>query len=212
MGVDDEFLQINTLEIEQFAQGYNSSQEVWEALRTNPNFAVIPHGMTTGTNRFADANLLTLEPLVDNFEPFEISLRNKATQEIINVTVIAKTNTAGDSFGVFMDEMRASGAMIINNTVFKTVLPDADLEYFYLQTSKGIDTDKLAKTIENEGPINNYQQTYHVEKHKKFGFFDDSTINYGDKGKYMGWSYGISRLVKIAIFRVIFNSVLISQI
>ena len=149
MGVDDEFLQINTLEIEQFAQGYNSSQEVWEALRTNPNFAVIPHGMTTGTNRFADANLLTLEPLVDNFEPFEISLRNKATQEIVNVTVIAKTNTAGDSFGVFMDEMRASGAMIINNTVFKTVLPDADLEYFYLQTSKGIDTDKLAKTIES---------------------------------------------------------------
>jgi len=149
MGVDDTFLQTNNIAIEQFAQGYSTSQEVWEALRTNPNFVVIPHGMTTGSSAFSVDSLLTLEPLIDNFEPFEISLRNKATQEIINVTVIGKTDTAGDSFGVFMDAMGVSGAMIINNSVFEKALPDADLEYFYLTTSSATNTEKLAKTIES---------------------------------------------------------------
>ncbi|SVC07707.1 uncharacterized protein METZ01_LOCUS260561 [marine metagenome] len=48
-----------------------------------------------------------------------------------------------------MDEMRASGAIIIGKSVFEKALPNADLEYFYLQTSGGTNTDELAKIIES---------------------------------------------------------------
>ena len=40
----------------------------------------------------------------------------------------------------------------------------------------------LAKEIRNEKTANKHKHAYHVEKYKKF--LDDSSINYGDKGKY----------------------------
>ncbi len=149
IGADEEFFKVVNLEITQFAEGYKNSQEVWEALRSDPKLAVIPNDLTR-SSRFGEDHLLKIEPLPDNFKPFELTIRNQRTQELINVTVIGKMDAPGDVFGYWMDEMgRTEGAIIIQDSVFKDAFPDSDLEYFYLKTRSGTNNEKLAKTIES---------------------------------------------------------------
>ena len=95
-GVDDEFLDLQQLPLDHRAIGFNSDEEVWEAIRNDPTFAVVDASRLESDDPFGDDDTdsdfvlgVTSEELREApWQPISLTLRDPATGETIRLRVI----------------------------------------------------------------------------------------------------------------------------
>jgi putative ABC transport system permease protein len=100
-GADDEFLRTANLPLQARATGYKDDQAVWEALRTQPNLAVIDLNAVSQEFAFGGFGQFTLDGITAStttFDPIKIQVRDQATAMVGELQLIGLLN-AGASGG-----------------------------------------------------------------------------------------------------------------
>ena len=108
-GAQDSYLRSTGHDFKIIADGYgDTKEEVWNAVRTNPNLAVIDAfavpsreggGFTIGGPGFRVEGLFIED---EEMEPLEIEIREPRSGAVARVTVIAVMDVLSDQFGVLM--------------------------------------------------------------------------------------------------------------
>ncbi len=148
-GASPEFLTATGLTLKGRAIGYTTDREVWDALLTNPTFAVIPAIITAEPDPFGPptGDLIRLNPLGSVFEPFTLDLRDPATGRTSTLTVIGQLREAGDTFlGLGTPDFQPS--IITSQEVVAETLPASRGQFFYVTLAEGTDAEEYAKTME----------------------------------------------------------------
>lgn len=195
-GVDGQFIDTNKVPIKIFATGYSTDAQVWQALANDPTLAILPASVTTVQQGFgAPTDLLRLEPLDDNFEPFQLKLHDPGTDKVTTVTVIAQMKEAGDTFFGLGTVDFATGIVVQKDTLL-TAFPDSKGQRFYLDLKPGVDADKYAKSLEAalvQASANSLQELLDEQQALQNGFL---LVFQGFMG--LGLIVGIAALAVIA--------------
>ena len=101
---DDSFLAETEFKIKLIADGYGpSSRDVWEALRSNPNLAVVDAAVVSSRGGVTDNERpFRLEGFFyedDDMEPVEIEVRDPLSGRVAQLTVIGVLDVVSDNFG-----------------------------------------------------------------------------------------------------------------
>jgi putative ABC transport system permease protein len=142
-GVDDGFIETQAIPTQKRAAGYGSDEEVWQALRDDPTLAVLPAAVTAAEDPFAAPgfeDILRLDPLEDDFEPFPLEIRNASTGETRTVTVIAQ---AEESPGIFWT------GIIVGRELVVELFPASQGQEFYIQVAGNVDSVEFARELES---------------------------------------------------------------
>lgn len=106
--VDQEFAGFNQMPMRNIAEGYNSAEEVWMALATNPDLAVIdafssgPGGFGNDPNQFF---LNVPEAAEETMQPIDVEISSISNGESRTVTVIGVIDTrVSMSFGLYTSQ------------------------------------------------------------------------------------------------------------
>lgn len=152
IGADNAFLETNAIEMKYLAEGYNSTEEVWAAIREDPTLAVIPASLQTPPDPIFSAqmgdDILQLDSLEDGFAPFTLRLRNPATSEETTITVIGVMKEAADTFLSLGPAFSGTTGIVTGIDTMTTTFPDAQGQRFYLSVADGVDNEEHAKSIE----------------------------------------------------------------
>lgn len=140
-GVSDGFIQNTTLKFQARANGFESDDAVWNALRQNDEYAVIDAFAVPGGG-FGDEGSFKLdgiEPADRTFEPIRVTVRDTATDSMRAVRIIGILHTEGS--GLF-------GGLLLTDDAFDSVFakPESSLHYVILRD--GADADAVANGIE----------------------------------------------------------------
>ena len=152
IGADDAFLESNAIDMKYIAQGYDSTEDVWNALREDHTLAVIPASLQTPPDPIFSGqmgdDILQLDSLEDGFAPFTLRLRNPATAEETTITVIGVMKEAADTFLSLGPGFTGTPGIITHIETMTSTFPQAQGQRFYLAVADGTDTEEFAKTIE----------------------------------------------------------------
>jgi putative ABC transport system permease protein len=145
MGVDSGFIEAQDLPLQYRAAGYETDAEVWQALRSNPQFAIIPSSLTADGGGFGDAegeDLLDLpnDLTSDDFEPFQLNVRNRSTGAITTLTVIGQTKDSAFTFW--------PGIIVQKEFVLET-FPASEGQAFFLRLKPGVNAEDYARRVES---------------------------------------------------------------
>ncbi|MGH3508288.1 MAG: ABC transporter permease [Nocardioidaceae bacterium] len=143
-GLDDPFMQTTTYGFATRAKGYESDEEVWEALTTQPGLAVVdafsvPRRTNWGTTVVSDFRLEGFYFEDDGFEPVPIELRDTQSGTRLQLKVI----------GVFSDTVPT--AMLGISTSQQNLAPlgtAAAPSVWYFQVTPGADPVQVADDLE----------------------------------------------------------------
>jgi putative ABC transport system permease protein len=140
-GLDDEFLATASIPLQTRATGYESDSAVWEAVRTQPNLAVIDAMVVAGGGG-PDAPEFHLEGVGDTdkvMAPIPLEIRDPASKRTTTVQLIGITNYGASAsfFGMYLSE-----------ETFKSVYGPPDFSRYYIQLQPGTNATRTAKDIE----------------------------------------------------------------
>jgi putative ABC transport system permease protein len=140
-GLDDEFLATASIPLQTRATGYESDSAVWEAVRTQPNLAVIDAMVVAGGGG-PDAPEFHLEGVGDTdkvMAPIPLEIRDPASKRTATVQLIGITNYGASAsfFGMYLSE-----------ETFKSVYGPPDFSRYYIQLQPGTNATRTAKDIE----------------------------------------------------------------
>ena len=138
----DAFFAANQAKLEMRATGYSSDREVYEAVRTQPNLAVVD-ALVLGQGGFgpeADFQVEGIEAGQEEFEPIQIEVRDPVSGRSAVVTVI----------GVFSSEIpaRVISGLYTSEATYAQVFGAPDYRVNYLRLASGVDAEDAAKGIE----------------------------------------------------------------
>lgn len=142
-GVNQEYAANTGMPLSNIAAGYGSADEVWQALATDPNLAVVdqftagPGGFGNDPNQFfLEVEDLTLAPMA----PVDVEIRDSGSDETRTVTVIgiidSKVSTA---FGIYTGQETFA-------SIFET--PDAEILFVKLVPEQQENAEEIARSIE----------------------------------------------------------------
>jgi putative ABC transport system permease protein len=142
-GVDAEFAENTEMPMRNLAVGYETSEEVWQALATNPDLAVIdyfsagPGGFGTDPNMF----FLQVPDLASGvMEPVQVEVSDAASGSTRTVTVIGVIEgSVSTAFGLYTSQETLAA-------VFGT--PDLETLFVKLTPEASENTDEIAMSIE----------------------------------------------------------------
>ncbi|MCC7366345.1 MAG: ABC transporter permease [Dehalococcoidia bacterium] len=149
IGADDTFMTATNIAMKYYAAGYETDQEVWQALRDNPTYAVIPASLQQAQEGFVfgmDDSLLSLDTREDGFEPFTLRVRDPGTGKETTLTVIGVMKEAADTFITLGGGF--TGGIITSQETVADTLPSSQGQRFYLQLTPGTDAREFAKSVE----------------------------------------------------------------
>ncbi|HXK34173.1 MAG TPA: FtsX-like permease family protein [Dehalococcoidia bacterium] len=116
LGADDAFLKDNTIGLQARAFGFETDREVWDAVRDNPNYAVIDGSVVPGIN-YANVteSRFTLEGYesgTKTFEPFPMVVNDNAAGHTRAMVIIGIMNRAPSETyrGLWMNTAAAQDA------------------------------------------------------------------------------------------------------
>ncbi len=142
LGVDDGFLDgSSAVEMRYRAEGYPTDASVWEAMRNDPTLAIVPSAITVAPDPFAGPtdDVLQLQPLAADFEPFELTVRNPETGESETLTVIAQ---APDATGLLWF------GIMFGKATLEQVFPTALGQQYFIALEDGADSRVFARELE----------------------------------------------------------------
>jgi putative ABC transport system permease protein len=138
-GDSDSFFTTSNLGFQARATGYESSEEVWQAVARDPSLAVIDSNAIVGD--FGTPRIIRgIDPGDTTFDPVQVVLLSPRTGERQTVTVI----------GVI--EMRSSGTFMglhVSEASLNGVFGQPDARRYYVQTESGADNREVARRIES---------------------------------------------------------------
>jgi putative ABC transport system permease protein len=137
----DSFFDNTATKLDKRAVGYESDQAVWQALKDNPQFAVIDY-LAVAESAFGaefewKAQLTDVNE--DEFEPLTLHFRNPLTDQQGTVTVI----------GVLDAQIAATlmGGIYTNSRAWSPVFGEPFFEQFFARVTPGANADTIAKGI-----------------------------------------------------------------
>jgi putative ABC transport system permease protein len=144
-GADDAFLSHTTYQLATRAHGYGSSREVWNALRTHRNLAVVdqfvvPRRANWNFGVVPDFKLQGFYLEDQGFDPVRVSVRDQQTDKRLTLTVIGVLSDSAPEFMGGIWTSQRSLAPVFGGRVLPTI------HLFALQP--GIDPKATAKRLE----------------------------------------------------------------
>ena len=143
--VDDAFLNAAEFRLKLIADGYGTTpEEVWEALKTQPNLAVVD-GDVLGTRARPDSESpLAIEgpPYYDdeNMSPVDIEVREPRTGTVIPLKVIGVLDLIHQSFNW--------GTIVSKSTLDQAIPISVPINTYTFRLAEGVDAGKTNKNIE----------------------------------------------------------------
>jgi putative ABC transport system permease protein len=139
---DDAFFAVNEAKLEGRAVGYSSDRDVFEAVRTRPNLAIIDNSPLAAQQDMgggSDFRVKDTEITGGIFQPFELEVRDAATGQTATLTVI----------GVFTGKapMSVLQGIYTSDATYANVYGQPAYERFLIRTASGVDTEAAAKGI-----------------------------------------------------------------
>jgi putative ABC transport system permease protein len=140
IAASDAFLANSDLTLQSRANGFDSDEAVFEAMRTNDDYVVIDAFSVAsggfGPSGFAVENI---EPADKTFDPIEISIRDESTRKTRNVQLIGVLST--EVSGLY-------NGMFITRGAFDDVYQQVERTTYMVRVAGGVDSDATAKEIE----------------------------------------------------------------
>jgi len=137
---DDAFFGVPNGHLDSRARGYDSDQEVFDAVRTNAAFALIDWPATSDEN----SDAYDWQPEVDvkdqQFDAFPVEVRNPATAVSVKVMVIGVLPTRLDWGTV--------AGIYVNQGAYVSVFGAPDYQRTYVQLGDGVGAKQAARSIE----------------------------------------------------------------
>lgn len=151
-GVDEEFLSSHNLELSAIAAGYDSTEQVWEALANNPSLVVIDN---LSIDRTGDPTFQPNENafMINSIKASDTTIEPVAIQvmgmdgDITELTVIGTLNTAPGFYGAMMNIESAQK------------LGYSEINRYYIRTTEGTDSQSIANAIERSFSSSGLQTT-----------------------------------------------------
>jgi putative ABC transport system permease protein len=145
-GLDPAFLEHTTYGMAAMADGYKSAPAVWQAVRTQPNLAVIDAAVAPrrGGFNFGPAPKLKITGFYledKHFAPFQLDSRDSQTGRSIRLTVVGVLSEAAPFAMAGISTSQHNLAPIFGNRVKPTV------QLFALKP--GVDAKKTAKALQS---------------------------------------------------------------
>jgi putative ABC transport system permease protein len=146
VGFDDAFLAHTTYGFAALASGYTSGGQVWKALRTHPNLAVVDPDVAPRRDHWdfgplPDFQLSGFYLEDGTFKPVPIEIRDVLTGKRVQLTVI----------GVLADATSdaLSGVVTSQRTLAATVGDRAEPTTYWFKVAPGVDPKATAKALES---------------------------------------------------------------
>jgi putative ABC transport system permease protein len=142
-GVDPEYAENTVMPIKVKAPGYESDADVWNAIATDPNVAVIDifsAGSGGGFGVSDESFVLGLDTAMPTMEPIEVQLSNPGNGETRTIQII----------GVIDDEISTVFGLYMNEQTILDLYgtPDGNLTYVQLTDRSYENAKEVAKQIE----------------------------------------------------------------
>ena len=142
-GVSADFINNSDAPLQIRANGYATDQAVWDAVRDNPNFAIvdanaIPQqgGFGPGENSF---KLSDVKQGDKTMQPTQLEIGDPATGTTKTVTVI----------GVLDSKVSMFSGIFLNQQTFGQVFNTPSLITYYVKVKSGVDSKTYAQSIES---------------------------------------------------------------
>ncbi len=146
LGFDDRFLSRTTYGFSAIAKGYGSAADVWRAVRTRPNLAVVdgivaPRRDNWNFGPLPKFHLSGFYVEDGSFDPVPVTVHDDLTNRNIRLTVI----------GVLKDASQAAlaGVATSERTLYRLVGQRADPTTYWFKLRPGVDPNATAKTLES---------------------------------------------------------------
>jgi putative ABC transport system permease protein len=160
---DDAFFTANAAKLEDRAKGYTSDRAVYDAVRTQPNLAVVDFSPFQSGNMFSAFSWQAQGVTFKNheFAPFTVEVRSPMTGKATALTVI----------GVLSSRIPAGllTGFLTNAQTFASVYGPGEYTDMALRLAPGVDADRAAKTIK-AALVTDGVQAYSIKK-----LIDDGT-------------------------------------
>ena len=145
---NDDFLKATGYRLTLIADGYGpSDRDVWQALRDDPNLAVVDASVVPRRTGFVNDQIpFELEGLYyedDEMSPIPIEVREPRSGEIVQLTVIGVLDQLSDAFGDLGFGMLTSKVNLDNAVPFPVPLTT-----YNFRLADGVDTAKVARSLE----------------------------------------------------------------
>jgi putative ABC transport system permease protein len=142
-GLDDGFLNGGSVPLDKIANGYNTQQDVWQALKTDPNVAVAD-GFTIQTGGFGGDRIsitgISSDVSQTKYDAPTITVRDAVSGASRDVQVIGVI-----SFGASNNFM----GIDIGDKAFRETFGTPALSFHFLTLTDASQSDDVAKTIES---------------------------------------------------------------
>lgn len=143
-GVDDTYLDTNTFKFALMAKGYTSPQEIWQAIRDNPDLAVVSSDIVPSRNQFGfggggeDFQLQGIYQEDESIDTtIEVEMQDPYSGQQIKFTVIGVLESLSFNYGVYTSQ-----------TTLAQVWPAALVPTTYLfQLNEGVDAKAIADAL-----------------------------------------------------------------
>lgn len=142
-GFDSEFINNANAPLETRAIGYATDQDVWNAIRSNPNLAIVDvnavpqqGGFTAGGNTF---QLTGVKRSDKTMQPVKVDVGDPATGKTTTVTVI----------GVLESKVSMFNGIMMNQQGFDRIYQRPDAIAYYVKLQPGVNAKTYAQSIES---------------------------------------------------------------
>jgi putative ABC transport system permease protein len=145
-GLDKAFLENTTFDFAQIAEGYGSAGEVWDAVATQPNLAVVDSLVAPRRDQFGFAapSDFTLSGFYLNegrLDPIPVEVRDPQTGRTVQLTVIAILSESSP--------LEMAGISTSQKTIDNAFPGRAYPTIFYFDLAPGVDADAAAARLES---------------------------------------------------------------
>ncbi|MBX6340860.1 MAG: FtsX-like permease family protein [Thermomicrobiaceae bacterium] len=140
-GVDASFIDHFDAPLQTRARGYDSDRAVWDAVRNDPNLAVVDAGATFGNNFGGPPSMFHIDGVTQGdktMEPARVEIADPATGKTRAVTIV----------GVIDSKVQAITGLFLQRQTFDQIFETPAQISYYAQVKDGADATALAKSIE----------------------------------------------------------------
>jgi len=151
IGADEGFLRATNIGMRIRATGYESDQQVWQAILADPTKAVIPSYLITPDAGFGPptGDLLKLNEISGPFQPFTLQLRDPGSGNVSTVTVIGVMKDSAGTFLTLGGNADGTGGIVTGMSTLEKTFPNSRSQRFYLTLKDGVDSEAYAKQVES---------------------------------------------------------------
>ena len=146
---DDSFLAATEYQLKLIADGYGpTSRDIWEALRRDPNLAVVDASVVPSSGGFNDSGIpFRLEGFEyedDEMDPVDIEVRHVLSEQVVPLTVIGVLDVVSDNFG----NMRPLGMFTGRPKPGEPSAFPVPITKYRFKLAQGVDPERAAKDLE----------------------------------------------------------------